>query len=495
MKAINLLLPFWLGVANGQISFGGGATTSAAPKFDCTTPNDEPGRCIGLRSCSNILTLLKRPIPTEVVTYLRASVCAYDGFLPDVCCPSEKPTFGTTTTPSPTTQANEPKKVNGGWSTWSPFGTCSQTCGSTPGTQDRTRSCNNPAPSNGGAQCSGNKSEQKECGAIPCAVNGVWGNWGAWATCSKSCGGGERSRGRNCDNPPPSNGGNGCQGDDREKENCAIKECSAKIQIPTECGKKDSGSNRIVNGTPAKKNAWPWIAALGYTDPNNGKIDYLCGATLITTRHVVTAAHCLRDDMATVLLGEHVLHNDTDGVNPEEYKVVSQKAHENYNPRSFENDIAIIEFETDVTFKHGIQPACLPSLTPSLLEEKFVNAGVYIAGWGATKFRGATSNLLLEGVINVVTNEECAERFSEFKNVEIGDSKLCARDKNDKIDACQGDSGGPLVILKRGDDRQYRWYLIGVVSFGYRCAVKGFPGVYSRVSEYDEWIKKTVGAQ
>jgi len=60
--------------------------------------------------------------------------------------------------------------------------------------------------------------------------------------------------------------------------------------------------------------------------------------------------------------------------------------------------------------------------------------------------------------------------------VEIGDTKICARDVNDLIDACQGDSGGPMVIDQRGPDGKYRYHLIGVVSFGFRCNVPGFPG-------------------
>ena len=78
---------------------------------------------------------------------------------------------------------------------------------------------------------------------------------------------------------------------------------SISVEIPSECGLANGGSNRIVNGQPATLNGWPWIAALGYQNLSTGQIVYRCGAALVTARHLVTAAHFVRGDLATVLLG------------------------------------------------------------------------------------------------------------------------------------------------------------------------------------------------
>ena len=67
----------------------------------------------------------------------------------------------------------------------------------------------------------------------------------------------------------------------------------------------------------------------------------------MTARHVVTAAHCMREDLVTVLLGEHVLHNDTDGARPEEFSVIRKTPHENYNSRYI--DSLIVYAGTEVT--------------------------------------------------------------------------------------------------------------------------------------------------
>jgi|GEM_PF-5684947 len=90
--------------------------------------------------------------------------------------------------------------ISGGWSAW---GACTLSCGG--GIQ--ARECNNPAPQNGGADCSildgGNSS--KPCNTQACPTNGGWSGWG---NCDKTCGGGTKTR--TCTNPVPANGGANC---------------------------------------------------------------------------------------------------------------------------------------------------------------------------------------------------------------------------------------------------------------------------------------------
>ncbi len=118
--------------------------------------------------------------------------------------------------------SSAPTAVNGGWSAWNAWydtSSCAGTCGTGSKNQRRTRSCNNPAPSYGGAPCSGLSSDIQtvSCPLAPCPVNGGWSAWTSWSdstTCSATCGGGtlEQSRIRACNNPAPAHGGANCSG-------------------------------------------------------------------------------------------------------------------------------------------------------------------------------------------------------------------------------------------------------------------------------------------
>jgi len=113
--------------------------------------------------------------------------------------------------------------VNGNWGDWGAYGKCSKSCGG--GVQERSRSCDNPAPSSGGSACAGENKETQACNAGGCPVNGNWGDWGAYGACSTTCGAGVQERSRPCNNPAPSNGGSSCGGSSKETKSCNAGKC------------------------------------------------------------------------------------------------------------------------------------------------------------------------------------------------------------------------------------------------------------------------------
>ncbi|XP_010877291.1 thrombospondin-1-like [Esox lucius] len=114
-------------------------------------------------------------------------------------------------------------KQNGGWSHWSPWSSCSVTCGE--GVITRIRLCNSPTPQMGGRDCQGQGRETEVCKKSPCPIPGGWGPWSLWDACSVTCGGGLQTRQRLCNNPTPKYGGKECQGDDKASQLCAKQDC------------------------------------------------------------------------------------------------------------------------------------------------------------------------------------------------------------------------------------------------------------------------------
>ncbi|XP_077986992.1 hemicentin-1-like [Glandiceps talaboti] len=150
-------------------------------------------------------------------------------------------------------------RVHGDWSDWKPWGVCSVTCGE--GIQTRTRSCDNPTPANGGRQCRGEETDNKACNPRACPINGQWGSWMPWEECTKTCGQGSRSRSRLCNDPPPQFGGRSCQGTAVEQVLCNIKPCpvdgnwgvwSAWQQCSETCGEGTKLRTRQCNNPPPR---------------------------------------------------------------------------------------------------------------------------------------------------------------------------------------------------------------------------------------------------
>ncbi|XP_069076947.1 adhesion G protein-coupled receptor B1 isoform X4 [Pleurodeles waltl] len=115
--------------------------------------------------------------------------------------------------------------VDGNWNDWSSWSACSATCSN--GTQQRIRECN--GPSNGGSECNGQWAETRGCFDRQCPVDGKWLSWGAWGSCTTTCGGGTQKRDRVCDGPYF--GGEACQGPMEEYKECNDKKCPEPHEI------------------------------------------------------------------------------------------------------------------------------------------------------------------------------------------------------------------------------------------------------------------------
>ncbi|XP_064110506.1 venom serine protease Bi-VSP-like [Macrobrachium nipponense] len=233
-------------------------------------------------------------------------------------------------------------------------------------------------------------------------------------------------------------------------------------------------STRIVGGAPTAVKEHPWVVSLMRTGVNPNQY---CGGALLSNRHVLTAAHCLAGfDWNTiwVRLGEYDFRR-TDESPHVERRISSFRLHPNFVARTFDNDIAVLVLESPVTFNDYIRPICLPPAN-----EAFTGATATVAGWGAVSYQGPVSPVLQQVRVPVWSNADCNNAYEQ----PINDNMVCAANPRGGQDSCQDDSGGPLMVQVNA-----KWVVIGLVSFGTRCAEPGTPGVYTRVNAFLDWIR------
>ncbi|XDA71179.1 hypothetical protein R6Z07M_001509 [Ovis aries] len=249
---------------------------------------------------------------------------------------------------------------------------------------------------------------------------------------------------------------------------------------------------RIINGRPTQKGTTPWIAMLSHL---NGQP--FCGGSLLGSKWIVTAAHCLHE----VPDSEDVTLHDLDLLSPSAFKIIMGKLrrtqsdeneqslsvkqvffHPLYNPNTYENDVALLELSRGPVLNDFVMPICLPQGPP---EE---GAVVIVSGWGK-QFLQRFPETLMEIEIPIVDYHICREAYAPLKK-KVTRDMICAGEKEGGRDACAGDSGGPMVTL---DTKRGQWYLVGTVSWGVDCGKKDRYGVYSYIFYNKDWIRRVTG--
>ncbi|XP_037293539.1 collagenase-like [Manduca sexta] len=241
---------------------------------------------------------------------------------------------------------------------------------------------------------------------------------------------------------------------------------------------KEIAQSRIVGGSPSSVGQFPYQAGLLITLPQGIGA---CGGSLLSSRKVLTAAHCWWDGINQasgflVVLGSNRLFSG--GVRLETRDIVM---HGSWNPFIVRNDIAMIRLPSDVSFTNNINVIALPS--GSQLNLDFVGERAIASGFGRTRDGVNGDGSLNHVTLDVITNNVCSRTYRFI----IQSSNLCTSGANGRS-TCHGDSGGPLVAT-----RNNRPLLIGVTSFGHRdgCQV-GHPAAFARVTSYDAWIRSNL---
>ncbi len=241
-------------------------------------------------------------------------------------------------------------------------------------------------------------------------------------------------------------------------------------------------STRIVGGEESTPEAWPSMVSIKDTLHNY----HFCGGSLIAQQWIVTAAHCMYDSDGnkleageiTATVGEYDL-GSWPTTPPTEIELVL--VHKDYDPNTQINDIALLKLAVPVS--NESMPIASLSSTNNWIAQQ---APATVIGWGSTVAYKPDEtvtpdypNLLNEVELQLKTDQQCTNSLGTSYSSEM----ICAGESGGGKDACQGDSGGPLMVNSNNG-----WQQIGLVSWGVGCASADYPGVYTRLALYENWI-------
>lgn len=270
----------------------------------------------------------------------------------------------------------------------------------------------------------------------------------------------------------------------------------------------------ISGGKEAKQGSWPWQVRL-YSSMDD-TVGY-CGGSIIGPRWILTAAHCVEDESEVVVGYGSVDRTKTRKISGEKIVI-----HPDYLAGE-KADLALIKLS------NAIPDAQWIGIADAGVDRELLKPGakVIVTGWGSkwdmdafnarlrdlvgnpeeadvAAVRSATQKLarsmediqmpVLLHEVDLVVNDssECKTAHEEigFNKFTIGETEICAQGPDGIKDSCTGDSGGPLVVPA---PNSRKFVQVGIVSWGLQCGNPLFPGVYTRVASFNDWIRETMG--
>ncbi|MEV5533256.1 S1 family peptidase [Streptomyces prunicolor] len=257
---------------------------------------------------------------------------------------------------------------------------------------------------------------------------------------------------------------------------------AAASAIPLVSAAPVAADSIVVGGFPVDVSVSPWTVALSSRDRFGGtRAGQFCGGVAVSRTAVLTAAHCMGDDVLGAPphrardLKAVTGRTDLLSARGREIAVREVWVNPGYDAVSNAGDFAVLTLADPLPQSSviGMAAAGDPAYEPGTA------ATVY--GWGDLTGSGDYAGSLHAARLHVLSDARCEEAYpGGTDGTYLPESMLCAGEAQGGRDACQGDSGGPLVAQGR---------LIGLVSWGSGCGRAGSPGVYTRVSD----VLRTLG--
>lgn len=245
-------------------------------------------------------------------------------------------------------------------------------------------------------------------------------------------------------------------------------------------------SQRIFGGSIADIASFPWQVFFHSERAGGALIDeywVLTAAHVVERNYHPTMYTGLNLTKSSLLAKTHSLAAESVFIHPDWQRVDDPSMRTN-----FDNDIALIRLKQPVKMGPAVSPICLPGA--SLNYSLSVGDLGMISGWGKTEKRDWV--VQLRGAVLPVTALEMCQGVRpknpklDPKSYIFTENMFCAGGSG--VDSCQGDSGGAFVV-KRLIENRSKFYVFGVVSWGIEC---GTYGVYTKVQNYVEWIRRTM---
>lgn len=264
----------------------------------------------------------------------------------------------------------------------------------------------------------------------------------------------------------------------------AVLALAAPAMAAESCAGDGCANQKVVGGGDADSQGAEGVVALvasGFT-ASSGQY---CGASLITPRWVLTAAHCVTDRSGVpiapsslqAIIGAENLNNTTGSQRANIERIV---VHPNWTgTASAGSDVALVRIDQEAS-----EPT-VDLASNALMNSLRESEPVFVFGWGYTTEGDSSSRSaqLQTTMLPHVSNAACNNSYPGG----VDSDMTCAGFAEGQRDSCQGDSGGPLFAMRGG-----KRHLIGVVSWGDGCAKPYRPGVYARVSVFNSWIQTVI---